>query len=184
MAAARLRQSGAQWRLGKEGARRNAKIFLQLVGSFFEAVAVPTRLAELIGGARQLPTSYPGEIVLLDIRLPLRKQSWDSVKLARGRPRPIRHHPHSFAARSVVRSLWACQSTSSVSTSSEESTSGSETARTARREHEWRGEHSTRQRLAQGRRQHRRAQGWWRARARVRRRWRRVGEALERRQWQ
>ena len=42
--------------------------FLQLVGSFFEAVAVPTRLAELIGGARQLPTSYPGEIVLLELR--------------------------------------------------------------------------------------------------------------------
>ena len=34
--------------------RRKTKIFLQLVGSFFEAVAVPTRLAELIGGARQL----------------------------------------------------------------------------------------------------------------------------------
>ena len=47
--------------------RRKTKIFLQLVGSFFEAVAVPTRLAELIGGARQLPTSYPGEIVLLEL---------------------------------------------------------------------------------------------------------------------
>ena len=49
--------------------RRKTKIFLQLVGSFFEAVAVPTRLAELIGGARQLPTSYPGEIVLLELRV-------------------------------------------------------------------------------------------------------------------
>ena len=48
--------------------RRKTKIFLQLVGSFFEAVAVPTRLAELIGVARQLPTSYPGEIVLLELR--------------------------------------------------------------------------------------------------------------------
>ena len=27
------------------------------------------RLAELIGGARQLPTSYPGEIVLLELRV-------------------------------------------------------------------------------------------------------------------
>ena len=52
----------------KCAARRKTKIFLQLVGSFFEAVAVPTRLAELIGGARQLPTSYPGEIVLLELR--------------------------------------------------------------------------------------------------------------------
>ena len=69
VAAARLRQSGAQWDLGKEGARRKTNIFLQLVGSFFEAVAVPTRLAELIGGARQLPTSYPGEIVLLELLL-------------------------------------------------------------------------------------------------------------------
>ena len=48
--------------------RRKTKIFLQLVGSFFEAVAVGARLAELIGGARQLPTSYPGEIVLLELR--------------------------------------------------------------------------------------------------------------------
>ena len=60
-------ERGAQWGLGKEGARRKTKIFLQLVGSFFEAVAVATRLAELIGGARQLPTSYPGEIVLLEL---------------------------------------------------------------------------------------------------------------------
>ena len=50
---------------GMSSVRRKTKIFLQLVGSFFEAVAVATRLAELIGGARQLPTSYPGEIVLL-----------------------------------------------------------------------------------------------------------------------
>ena len=48
--------------------RRKTKIFLQLVGSFFEAVAVATRLAELIGVARQLPTSHPGEIVLLELR--------------------------------------------------------------------------------------------------------------------
>ena len=47
--------------------RRKTKIFLQLVGSFFEAVAVATRLAELIGVARQLPTSYPGEIILLEL---------------------------------------------------------------------------------------------------------------------
>ena len=67
--AARLRQSGAQWGLGKEGARRKTNIFLELVGSFFEAVAVATRLAELIGGARQLRTSYPGEIVLLELRV-------------------------------------------------------------------------------------------------------------------
>ena len=53
---------------GMSSVRRKTKIFLQLVGSFFEAVAVATRLAELIGGARQLPTSYPGEIVLLELR--------------------------------------------------------------------------------------------------------------------
>ena len=65
--------------------RRKTKIFLQLVGSFFEAVAVATRLAELIGGARQLPTSYPGEIVLLE--LPLE----DTRKLAIHR-RTSKHH--------------------------------------------------------------------------------------------
>ena len=54
---------------GMSSVRRKTKIFLQLVGSFFEAVAVPTRLAELIGGARQLPTSYPGEIVLLELQI-------------------------------------------------------------------------------------------------------------------
>ena len=56
--------------VGKEGARRKTNIFLELVGSFFEAVAVPTRLAELIGGARQLPTSYPGEIVCVGAAYP------------------------------------------------------------------------------------------------------------------
>ena len=54
---------------GMSSVRRKTKIFLQLVGSFFEAVSVGARLAELIGGARQLPTSYPGEIVLLELRV-------------------------------------------------------------------------------------------------------------------
>ena len=80
---------------GMSSVRRKTKIFLQLVGSFFEAVAVPTRLAELIGGARQLPTSYPGEIVLLELLRGLFFELYRHDFRSGFLTRPKRSHTHA-----------------------------------------------------------------------------------------